>query len=778
MTLEEKLQEITAKYEAGEFTELEYRIKHLATQYAAGRPEGCIDPIIGKLVPDPEYDDLIDRLKTEQPDSTVLETVEAGEDVPDPDAKVVTHNPPMTSIEKANGTEVEKARVLADWIADCYDELHPGLRDKKWGEAVIKKWDIIKDFDYKTLEPIDVFEYKLNLRGYPYDPAHLRETFCLLYKRDGVACRLYYKKSKLVAAGLRPRNGVDGEDVTANVQYVKGIPLDLGVDFTGAVQGELYCLRSVFERKNAEMLASGAIKVPYANERNYTTGSIRQHKDPTVTAQREIGFIVHGAVAIDSKHDFKTEYERARFFASVGFEVVRVSQFEFGTLAKLEEMMPQLDYLVDGVVVKVSSLQDQEDMGNHGGKATGNPRGALAWKFRDEIAEVPLREIVAQVGRTGGLTPVLEFGKTARLAGTNVDRATGHNLTFLALNKIVPGCIIGVKKSGMIIPTVEYVLDGVGEPAYVKDTDEEYKKKGAKKLTPKDLQPYVYADKCPSCGHNTQIIEGAPGNYELVCGNDPLDCPAQQVRGFSHYLTIMGVKGIGESILTKLVDAGLKSPARLYSYLSVELEQVGLSKRESLLAVAAIHGINNPSQYDDDILIGRIAAARKVKKKVAIWQLFASFGIPGAGKTAGKALQTKFLTLDNLRKASPEEIVTVEGIGQGTADAIHHFFQQHASLIDDMLKYLEVEGPKTGKFTGKTFCLTGGFSPNKDYWKKEIEDLGGVCKDTVGKTLHYLVEGEDAGSKVDKARSVNNDPKAKHKIEIIDVNALTQMINS
>jgi DNA ligase (NAD+) len=775
---EHTLQKITDAYERGEYTELEYRIVYLATQYTMGRPEGCFDPISGDLVSDPAYDDLVDLLEKEQPDSAVLQSVDPGAGK-DPDAKTVTHDPPMTSIEKANGSEVEKAKILADWVADCYDELHPGLRNKKWGDKAVAQWDVQKDFDYKNLEPIEVFEYKLNVRGYPYDPEHLGKTFSLLYKRDGVAVRLYYKNGTLVAAGLRPRNGVDGEDVTEQVKHVKGIPLKLADGFTGGVQGELYCLRSVFERKNDEMLASGQIKVPYANERNYTTGSIRQFKDPTVTAAREISFIFHGAVSISSKVPFKTVYDRARWFASQGFEVVRVSKFEYKTLAMLEEMMPTLDYLVDGVVAMVLDLQDQEELGNHGGKTTNNPRGALAWKFRDEIAEVPLREIVPQVGRTGGLTPVLEFGKTARLAGTNVDRATGHNITFLAINHIVPGCILGIKKSGMIIPAVEYVLDKDGKPIFVKDTDEAYRKKGAVKLKAEAIKPYVYAQTCPSCGHATDIMEGAPGNFELICPNNL--CPAQAVRTFAHYLRVMGVKGIGESILNKLVAAGLKSPAQFYKYMSVQLEDAGLSQRQALLAIAAIHGVNNPSQIKkNEDLIESIADARASKHKVPIWQIFASMGIYGAGETIGKALQAKFKDLDKIRQATVQEFAATEGIGTGTAHVVWEFFRDHGDIIDDLLEHLEPIGPKSGKFDNLTFCLSGGFTPNKGHWKKAIEDEGGVCKDSVGSTLDYLVEGEDAGSKVGKAKEFNADPKKNkgHKIQIIDPAQLQQMLSS
>lgn len=752
------LGKLTDSYGKGDLTELEYRIVHLATQYTFGRPDGCFDPISGNLVGDPKYDDLVDQLRNEQPSSTVLLHVDPAAAVHDPNAKVVKHDPPMTSIEKANGTEVEKSRILADWIADCLDEL-----------GYMNKDSAFKAVGAKPTDPFELFKWRLLERGYHFSHA-FQEWFSLLYKRDGVACRLYYENGVLVKAGLRPRNGVDGEDITENVKHVKGVPLMVADGFTGGVQGELYCLRSVFERKNKEMLASGAIKTPYANERNYTTGSIRQHKDPTVTAEREIAFVVHGAVSISSNVPFKSEYDRARWFATQGFEVVRVSKFDYTVLAQLEEMMPNLDYLVDGVVVKVSDLQHQEELGNHGSKDTGNPRGALAWKFRDEIAETTLKEIVSQVGRTGGLAPVLEFATTARLAGTNVDRATGHNITFLAMNKIKVGSKLGIKKSGMIIPAVEYVVDDQGKPVYVKETEVAYRTKGAKKLTVKDVEPYIYAKTCPSCGHDTDLLEGAPGNFELICPNNL--CPAQAVRTFAHFLKVMGVKGIGESILTKLVAAGLKSPAEFYDYDVKDLEDAGLSKRESLLALAAIHGIANPSQVKkNEDLIALIVAARGKKLQVPIWQLFASMGIYGAGETIGKALQKNLKTIDAIRHSLPEEFAKIEGIGIDTGHVIWDFFHNHGDVIDAMLEHMDLIGPKTGgKFEGKTFCLSGGFKPNKGHWKKLIEDQNGEVKSSVSKTLDFLVEGDDAGEKVSKAKE--------YKVAVISPKELQVMLDS
>ena len=672
--------------------ELEALVSHLDTLYHV-LGEDCVD-FDGNAVTDGEYDDLRSYLKKISPDSKVFDQVHAGEE--ENVVQKVRHNPPMTSISKANGTLSEKRLILEKWMADC-------------------------------------------VNGLSYDDSDGK--FCQAYKRDGVACRVYYKNGLLDKVGLRPRNGVDGEDVTENAKFVQGIPQKLPLPLTLSISGELECHIKDFELVNKIREAAG--EDIRANPRNHTAGAIRQFKDPKKTADGKIKFVGYSIENFDDSHKYySTEIERAKWCnQTLKVPFVQVRPFNYDDLKMMEDNVPSLPYEVDGVVIAVNNLEDSEQLGRHGDKNTGNPRGKIAWKFAEQSAVITVKHIEWQVGRTGKLTPVLSFD-AVKLAGTSVTQCTAHNLGWIRREQISIGTKCRIIKSGKIIPKVIEVVSGHKVP-----------------INPKF---------CPSCNSSLDEVDGNDDNLDLMCQNP--DCPTKHISSLVFFLTTLGIKGLAESTVEKIVDSGLVSNfADFFELKPDELLSAGLSKRQALLAVAAIHMIDNPSKIrDDDVLADKIYKAFKKKLVIPMWQVFASFGIKSAGSSAGKAFGDHFGSFDKIRQATAAELAEVDGVGEKTAALVFDYLQNNADVIDDLLIHIEPELPKTGKLSGINFCFSGGFSEGKTYWEKRVEDLGGKCLSSVGRKTNYLVAGEGSGSKSDKAKELG--------IPILDIDQLEGML--
>ena len=691
--------------------DLERIIAHLDTLYERG--EECIHPDTGIIVTDGEYDGLRRDLKRLRPDSKVFDSATASHH--QSDVGKIVHDPPMTSLEKASHEDVEtQEEQLFKWLIDATEGATAAVRSGKMSK--------IKGKTYRE-EP---FEFAA-------------DYFYRAYKLDGVALGIYYEDGELVAAGLRPRDGVHGEDVTEQVRHVDGIPNTLKQKVTCSIRGELICRLSDFEKVQAELEEAG--EKLRANPRNHAAGGIRQFKNPQKTKQMRLSFIAYAIEGL-SNPPYKTEVERSQWCTKkLGVPYCETELFDFQELAKLEDDVPNLDFEVDGVIVGVNNLEDQEQLGRHGDRRTGNPRGKIAWKFREEEATPVVRQVEWQTGRTGKIVGVAIFDPV-RLAGTNVSRATLHNAGFMQRNQITIGSTISVRKAGKIIPKVTGVVDGQGEP---------------------DLP-----DECPSCGEPTALETGGTEEMvELVCRNS--NCPAQNISTLCHYLTVFGVLGLGESRVTQLVEGGaIETPADFYRLDVEKAVATGLSERQSLLAIGGIQMIPNPDKLGNGELGERIEAAKKTKKPIPLWQLFASFGIDSAGKAAGKALADHFGSFDAIREATVEQLEAVEDVGNKTAEIIHEYLTQHSDEIDDLLEYVEPELPKTGKLTGKRFCFSGGFEEGKRHWEQIVEDLGGKCTGSVSKKTDYLIAGSGSGSKSAKAEKLG--------IPILSIEQLQEML--
>lgn len=713
---------------------LEAAIKHLDTLYEVG--DDCVLPDDlgkklgfqpGEEVPDLTYDGFRRELNSLHPKSRIFKTATASNNKSKGIQKV-KHDPPLTSIEKAGHEDrAVQEEMLFKWLLDCLAEAPAAIKNEPVFDLAAK------DIDGKSHPER---QYKGTTVTYP------RKYFVQAYKLDGVALALYYEQGVLVKAGLRPRDGINGEDVTEQVKYVKGIPEKLNLPVTCSIRGEIICKLSDFEKVQKALADAG--EDLRANPRNHAAGGIRQFKDPTKVKAQRLSFMGYGIEGLDNP-PYKTEIERAKWCnKELGVPFVRVQHFNFYQLQEMEDNVPNLDYEVDGVVVSVDSFADQTQLGRHGDPKTGNPKGKIAWKFAEEEAQPVLKEKEWKTGRTGKIVPVAIFD-AVHLAGTNVRRATLHNYGFMLKNKIDVGTKLRVIKAGKIIPKV---IGVAGDPCKGKPS---------------------HPEKCPSCGSKT-VVEENDDNFELKCPNTK-SCPSQNISGLEHYLKTFGVLGLGESKITALAEGGAVRTFSDFYRLDVKAaEACNLSKRQAMLALAGIHMIPNPDKLDDADLSKELKKAAKEKKKIPLWKLFASFGIQSAGKSCGKALVEAFPNFDAIRNASVDDLAAVPDVGEKTAEIIHAYLRENSDEIDKILKYVEPELPKKGPLTGKSYVLSGTIEKGKAYWKQKIEDLGGKTGDSVSKNTSYLVAGDGSGSKTEKAK--------KYDVPIITVDDLAKQLKS
>lgn len=652
---------------------LEKAITILDTLYETGDPTVLPDEIAkslglkaGQIVSDIEYDQLRVALSQLNPNSPVFDSPTASTFVAQ--TPKIKHEPAMTSISKA-----------------CHE-------DKTIQTKQLTKW------------LVDV----------------VTNDICMSWKLDGVALALYYEKGRLARAGLRPRDGVNGEDVTEQVQYVAGVPLKLTEPVTCSIRGEIVCLKPDFQSVQKELTEQG--EKLRANPRNHAAGGIRQFKEPSKVADMKLSFIAYSIVGQDNP-PYRTEIERANYCKKLGVPHIELSKYDYNKLDEMEKTADQLDFEVDGVVLSVNDLEHQEQLGRHGDEKIGNPKGKIAWKFAEERAKPIITQIEWNTGRTGAIKPVAIF-EAVSLAGTAVQRATLHNYGFMLRNKIDVGSQIVVVKSGKIIPKVIAVI-------------------GGQKDKPN------YPKKCPSCDHPTTIDQN-DDMYELMCRNEK--CPAKNISQLCHYLDTVGVLGIGDARIEALVKGGkVKKFVDFYKITLNDTTSCGLTERQGLLLLSAIHMISKPEKLDNNELRKILNKVVKIKKTIPFWQLFAAFGIESAGKSCGKALIAHFSDFNAIRRATVEELEKVPDIGNKTAGLIYSFLNENTHDIDELLNYVTPELPVQGHLTGKTFVLTGGFPNGKRFWEEKIENFGGKVSSSVSKTTSIVVEGTDAGSKAEKA---------------------------
>ena len=548
------------------------------------------------------------------------------------------------------------------------------------------------------------------------------EYVCEL-KIDGNALALTYKDGVLVR-GVTRGDGITGEEITQNVRTIRSIPLRLSVEKPPAVveiRGEAFLPLEVFEQINREREQAG--EPLFANPRNAAAGTLRQ-LDPRIVDRRRLDFFPY-TLHIPGKNDAevtRTQWDALELMATFGFRVNPNRKL----CASLEEVRDYYDYwdierrnlpyMTDGVVVKINSFALQEELGF----TQKFPRWAIALKYPAEEAPTVVRNISVNVGRTGALTPLAEM-QPVQLAGTTVQRATLHNSDRIAELDIRIGDTVIVRKAGEIIPEVVRVLP---------------------ELRPADAQPFQMPSCCPVCN---QPVVRPVGEAVTRCIN--ASCPAILKGALVHWAgrDALDINGLGEKIVQQLVDQGVvHSVADLYDLTAEQLasmERMGKKLAQKLVEAIA----NSKSQPWSRVLYG--------------------LGIRHVGSVNAQTLTQQFPTVEQLARASAAQIEGVYGIGPEIAQSVSQWFQVPANqaLIDRLreaglqlaaeLKY--TTEPKSQIFSGKTFVITGTLPTLKrDEAKELIEKAGGKVTNSVSSKTNYLVVGEDAGSKLEKAQSL------------------------
>jgi DNA ligase (NAD+) len=538
-------------------------------------------------------------------------------------------------------------------------------------------------------------------------------------KIDGLAVSLKYENGKLQQAVTRG-DGTVGENVTANVRTIKSIPLTLKKPLTLEARGEIYMPKSSFIALNEKREEQG--EAVFANPRNAAAGTLR-NLDPKVTASRNLSVFLYALTnvseqPVDTQDAALTMLDQLGLKTNPERKVFESMSDVWSFVEDYQEKRTSLPYEIDGIVIKVNELNNQEKAGY----TVKAPRWAIAYKFPAEEARTTIREVEWSVGRTGVVTPTAIMDPV-QLAGTTVQRASLHNIDLMIEKDIRLGDTAVVRKAGDIIPEVIKV-----------DADERSE----------DSEPYVFPTHCPACDSELMHLED---EVALRCMNPT--CSAQAKERLSHFVSrnAMNIDGLGERVVSQLYDKGLvKDVADLY-YL----------EKEALLELDKI------ADKSADNMLNAIDNSRSNSLERLIFGL----GIRHVGSKAARLLAEEFETIDQLKAASLEAITAIEGIGEKIADSIHSFFElEEAQELIDKLKKAEVNMTYTGvkrkevetdsMFADKTVVITGKLEHfTRNELKERLIELGAKVTGSVSKNTDYLIAGEEAGSKLTKAESLD-----------------------
>ena len=559
------------------------------------------------------------------------------------------------------------------------------------------------------------------------------EEYSVEPKIDGLSVSLIYRDGLFVRGATRG-DGEVGEDVTENLKTIKSIPLKLNENLPYlCVRGEVYMPKRVFNELNEAREAAG--QPLFANPRNAAAGSLRQ-LDPKIAASRRLEILVfnlqEGSLYADGR-EVLTHTESLNRLDQLGFTTVshRICVSGYDKVAEhiayLGDHRDELSFDMDGAVVKINSLSERVVIG----EGTSTPKWAVAYKYPPEEKETKLISVDIQVGRTGVLTPTANL-EPVRLAGTTVSRATLHNAQFIAERDIRIGDTVVVRKAGEIIPEI---IRSVPE-----------KRSGAE-------QPFAMPEHCPSCGGRVVRDECGDG-AAMRCVNPA--CPAQTARSITHFASkgAMNIDGLGPQVVELLLsNSKIKDIADLYT-LKVEdietLDRMGRKSAENLVA------------------------AIEASKTRGLERLLFALGIRQVGEVASEEIARKMRSLDNLYAASFDDFASIKDIGAITATALVEFFADPTTReLCDRLKELGLNTDAVSEergelFAGLTFVLTGTLpTMTRDEASAIIKQNGGKVSGSVSKKTSYVLAGEEAGSKLTKAKDLG--------VPIIDENAFIEM---
>lgn len=613
--------------------------------------------------------------------------------------------------------------------------------------------------DAMNLEELDAWLSRTDeaLGASPTNPV----AYTCELKIDGLGVALTYRDGQFVRAATRG-DGSTGENVTANVLTISDVPRELalagleqvenrGLNQSIEVRGEVYMPKHSFIRLNEDADAAG--KQPFANPRNAAAGSLRQ-KDPKITAHRDLETFIY-AVADEGPLDVHSQWEFLNWLRSCGFNVnpharrCLSAQEVHDFCAQALEQRGDLNYDIDGVVVKVDSFASQEALGF----TSRAPRWAIAFKFPPEEKQTVLREIRIQVGRTGVLTPVAEFDPVT-VAGSTIARATLHNLDEIRRKNVREGDTIIVHKAGDVIPEV------VGPVL---------------SLRPADAVEFQMPTTCPSCG--SPVIQ-EEGEVAFRCVS--IDCPAQAVERLIHWGSrkAMDIDGLGDELINRMVEEGVLSDvADFYDKLTEETL--------ASMPTGRVYDTDTADHLSGDSIPVGHTIAKKVMAKVeesktrGLGRVLFGIGMRHVGANVAELLAQEFGSIQALATAPVEKIAEIPGIGPKIAESVHEFFSipENVAVIERLrqagvvLEEEKSENELPQTLAGLTFVLTGTLEHfTRDEAGAQLKAMGAKVSGSVSKKTSFVVAGEAAGSKLTKAESLG--------VPVLDEAALQQILET
>ncbi|WP_035587809.1 NAD-dependent DNA ligase LigA [Hippea jasoniae] len=627
---------------------------------------------------------------------------------------------------------LKRLKELEEQFPEFYDENSPTVRIG--GKPLSKFKKVEHKIPMMSLddgfEEGEIIEFDRKVKRFLKLDEDEDIEYCVEPKFDGLSISIIYENGKLSVASTRG-DGLTGEDVTQNIKTIRNVPLVILNDPPQYldVQGEVLLTKDEFKRINEERLNEG-LSV-FANPRNAAAGSVRQ-LDPKETAKRNLIMIFYAIREIEGyKKEISTQFEALEVLKQMGFPVSDLNKLcrNIKEAIKHKEYLglirKDLPYELDGVVIKVNSFELQKKLGF----TTKSPRWAIAFKFEAQQATTKIRDIEVNVGRTGILTPVAIL-EPVKIGGVVVSKASLHTMDEIEKKDIMIGDTVFVQRAGDVIPEVV---------------------KPVKELRDGTQRPFKMPQFCPVCG--AKVVKD--GAY-YRCSN--INCPKVLKESIKHFVSrkAMNIEGFGDKLIEQLVDKGIvKSVADLYKLNKdtlMGLDRVGEQLAENLLT------------------------SLSRSKGTTFAKFIYALGIRHVGEYVAKLLAERFKNLDNLKKATKEELLSIDGIGEEIADSVIAFFgeEKNLKMIEELLKagvhFEEDTGKVNPKIKGKSFVFTGTLSKPRDYYKELIEKHGGIVRNSVSKNLDYLVVGENPGSKLKKAQ--------KAQVEIINEEQLLKMLEA
>ena len=564
-------------------------------------------------------------------------------------------------------------------------------------------------FDFNSVED---FCIKVKEQATKYEIKHPK--FVVETKIDGLSSALEYKQGKFVRGATRG-NGQVGEDVTENLKTINTIPKELKEPIDITVRGEVFISKKDFEKLNIQR--EEMQEELFANSRNAAAGSLRQ-LDSNIAKSRPLDIYIFNVQKIEGK-EFNSHFEELEYLNKLGFNVnpVRIScknnQEVIEAIKKIGEERENLTFGIDGAVVKVDDLHLRELLGT----TAKTPKWAVAYKYPPERKETKVKDIICNVGRTGVITPMAIL-EPVKVDGSTISKTTLHNEDFIKEKDLKIGDTVVIQKAGDVIPEVAEV---------VKD-----------KRTGEEIE-FNMPKECPVCGAPAIREEG-----EAAVRCTGIECPAKLFRNLVHFVSreAMNIDGLGESIINQLLERGLiNNIADIYD---LKFEDIASLKK-------------NGTKFAQN-LIGSIEAS----KSNELYRLITALGIRHVGSKASKILAKKYGSIDNLAKADFESLSKIDDIGPVVANSIREFFLQEQTM--DLINRLKTAGVNTiqeidenedNRFEGMTFVLTGSLANHTRVEAADIiEKLGGKISSSVSKKTTYVLAGEEAGSKLDKAQKL------------------------